>query len=101
TPPGCGVAGGLRLSVPRRCSIVFRSTPLGPTTRAPSVRRTAVPSTLIISATDVNEFLPTPVPSGNPGDWRVRVFAPLGVVEAVATHEKIQRHERQRCAVDN
>ena len=30
------LAGGFRLSVPRRCSMVLWSTPLGPTTRAPS-----------------------------------------------------------------
>src|SRR5688572_11015680 len=42
------LADGFRLSVPRRCSMVFESTPSRPATRAPSASRTAVPSTLSV-----------------------------------------------------
>ncbi len=49
------LAGGFRLSVPSRCSIVLVSTPCGPSTRAPSAKTIAVPSTLNVYAGPASE----------------------------------------------
>ena len=51
------LSAGRRLSVPRRCSMVLKSTPLGPMTRAPSVSRTAVPSTLSVRGTGERQLV--------------------------------------------